>query len=132
MIVRRGRPAGSKNPTNTIDAELNGSNFTKIDTDGLFRRKFYRDGILSTVWTFNPKLSMVNPISIEVADENGDLAPTVEDTVDMGEKKSKSAKYSGIDLINNMDIPKTKRMYIHPTNGKTIGYTRARMLGLID
>lgn len=122
-MSKRGRPVKE------ISTELTIDNSPKIDSDGLFRRKYYRDGILSTVWTFNPKFSMVNPINIEVADELGELAPDVDDVV---EPTGKPAKYAGIDLVNNLDIPKTKRMYIHPKNGKTIGYTRARMLGLID
>jgi hypothetical protein len=35
-------------------------------------------------------------------------------------------------VVNQEDLPKTKRQYINPNNGKLVGYTRARMLGLID
>lgn len=34
--------------------------------------------------------------------------------------------------MSQEDLPKTKRQYINPNNGKLVGYTRARMLGLID
>ena len=35
-------------------------------------------------------------------------------------------------VISQESLPKTKRQYINPNNGKLVGYTRARMLGLID
>jgi len=34
--------------------------------------------------------------------------------------------------INNEDLPKTKRRYINPKNGKDVAYFRAKQLGLVD
>lgn len=51
-------------------------------------------------------------------------------------KKSKGEKVTiddmdKNDLVNNLSVKKTKRLYIHPTNGKIISYTRAHNLGII-
>ena len=37
------------------------------------------------------------------------------------------------DILNedNENLPKTRRKYINPKNGKLVGYTRARALGII-
>ncbi len=43
-----------------------------------------------------------------------------------------TSKPDKVKLDNNEDLPKTQRTYINPNNGKIIGYTRARMLKLID
>lgn len=66
-----------------------------------------------TKWTYNLDISDRGPISVEVIYPKGHENESVEEEVP------------------NENLPKTKRKYYNPSNGKYVGYTRARALNLI-
>ncbi len=132
-IEKRGRPRKSENVANYED-DTSIPKSVEIDADGFFRRKYHReDGTLSSIWTFNPKKSLVNPISVQQCEEDGSLSLDAEPSA---KELRKLAKLSGSkpksqDPVNNEDLPKSARKYLAP-NGKWVGYTRARMLNLVN
>ena len=73
-----------------------------------FTREFnYPDGV-SQKWHYNLDKNPNGPISVELFYPEGYF---VED--------------------RNENLPKTKRKYLNPANGKMVAYTRAKELGLI-
>lgn len=124
--VKRGRPAGTVKSTEPT----------------VVRRKYFIDFTNedATVdrWHYDLDKQVKGPYKTEMDIHNLIIPSSVEED-DVPHKKLRIAKSASstvtIDkssLVNNMSVKKTKRLYIHPKNGKTIGYTRARMLGLID
>lgn len=87
-----------------IDITKNSKQFTREFSD--------RDGI-KIIWHYNVDKYGMNPYKTEIHYPEEDN------------------KYEESE-IDNDDIPKTKRKYFNPTNNKYVGYTRAKMLGLID
>ena len=65
------------------------------------------------VWSYDPKKNLNGPHSVEIFYPKGYDDKTEGDPTDES-------------------IPKTKRKYINPKNGKLVAYTRAKELGLID
>jgi hypothetical protein len=65
------------------------------------------------VWSYDSKKNPQGPFSVEIFYPKG---------------------YDGEieDDPTNEKLPKTKRKYLNPENGKLVGYTRAKALGLID
>jgi hypothetical protein len=66
-----------------------------------------------TVWTYDLKKNPHGPLNVEKfypKDYNSEME--VDET--------------------NENLPKTKRKYLNPENGKLVAYTRAKVLGLID
>ena len=131
-VEKRGRPRKSENVANYED-DMSIPKSVEIDADGFFRRKLYReDGTMSSIWTFNPKKSMVNPISVQQCEEDGSISLDAEPSA---KELKKLAKLSGSkpksqDPVDNENLPKSARKYLAP-NGKMVGYTRARMLNLV-
>ena len=70
-----------------------------------------RDGT-KTEWIWDLDISEAGPISVEVIGDGFEVEVTSPG-------------------IRNEDLPKTKRKYLNPNNGKYVGYTRARNLGLL-
>lgn len=69
----------------------------------------YNDGVVVT-WVYNLKTFNKGPIQINI--EYPSKYTTLEDEQDV--------------------LPVTQRKYLNPNNGKWIGYSRAKQLGLID
>lgn len=67
-----------------------------------------------SVWTYDLDINPYGPISVEEFYVGNNKASKTEE-----DPTSES-------------IPKTKRMYYNEANGKLVGYTRAKALGLID
>lgn len=65
------------------------------------------------VWSYDPKKNLNGPHSVEIFYPKG-----YDDKVE--------------DDPTDESIPKTRRKYINPKNGKLVAYTRAKELGLID
>jgi len=65
------------------------------------------------VWSYDPKKNSNGPVSVEMFYPKG-----YNDEVE--------------DDPTNENLPKTKRKYLNPNNGKLVAYTRAKELGLID
>ena len=65
-----------------------------------------------TKWTWDKKKSPYAPLSVEV------IYP-------------KGWDFGVVEGEDDEDLPKTKRKYLNPNNGKFVGYTRARALNLI-
>ena len=131
-VEKRGRPRKSENVSNYAD-DTSIPKSVEIDADGFFRRKLYReDGTMSSIWTFNPKKSMVNPISVQQCEEDGSLSLDAEPSAKELKKLAKlnGSKPKSQDPVDNENLPKSARKYLAP-NGKMVGYTRARMLNLV-
>jgi hypothetical protein len=73
-----------------------------------FTREYNHDGVKS-VWNFDLTKSTNGPISVEITYPSN--YKLVED--------------------ENEQLPKTKRKYLNPNNGKYVGFQRAKSLGLI-
>lgn len=67
-----------------------------------------------SVWTYDLDINPYGPISVEEFYPEG----------------TEEAK--GMNDVTGEHIPKTKRKYVNPKNGKLVAYTRAKELGLID
>jgi hypothetical protein len=121
-VKRRGRPAGGTNkprvhtPTDTSLSHVRYNTDYTADADGYVRRKIYKGTTLSSTWVYDPKKSLTNPVWVEN-----------HDVVDSDYKEDTA----GNNMMANKDLPKSKRTYLNPANGKYVGYTRARMLGLV-
>jgi hypothetical protein len=87
-----------------IDITKNSKQFTREFSD--------REGI-KIVWYYDVDKYGMNPFKTEIIHPEG-----INDNMD--------------DETDNENLPKTKRKYFNPTNNKYVGYTRAKMLGLID
>jgi hypothetical protein len=68
---------------------------------------------------YDPTVFKNGPISIEIVPEGGFSKMVAEADVVLTFNRS------------NDSLPKTKRKYINPANGKEVGYARAKTLGLI-
>lgn len=82
--------------------------------------KIFKDKDLISTWKYDLDLSPNGPIEVNnewINEPEGDNILKI--------IKVDNSKYN----IN--DIPKTKRRYLNPNNGKYVGYTRAKMLGLV-
>ena len=66
-----------------------------------------------TVWTYDFKKNSNGPISVEKFYPKGYNDEVEDDPTDE-------------------NLPKTRRKYLNPKNGKLVAYTRAKELGLID
>jgi hypothetical protein len=79
-----------------------------------FTREFTdKDGV-KRVWYYDTERFGFNPWKVEMEYPEG---------------------YEGeeeVAMEDNENLPKTKKKYMNPANGKMVGYTRARMLGLIS
>ena len=64
-----------------------------------------------SVWTYDLNVTTSGPVSVELFYPKGSIQEPDE---------------------TDESIPKTKRKYYNPKNGKLIGYTRAKELGLIN
>jgi len=64
-----------------------------------------------SVWTYNLDINPFGPIMVEEFYPKGSTQEPDE---------------------TDESIPKTKRKYVNPKNGKLVAYTRAKELGLID
>ena len=131
-VEKRGRPRKSENVSNYED-DTSIPKSVEIDADGFFRRKLYReDGTLSSIWTFNPNKSLINPISVQQCEEDGTISLDAEPSAKEIRKLAKlnGSKPKSQDPVDNESLPKSARKYLAP-NGKWVGYTRARMLNLI-
>jgi hypothetical protein len=64
-----------------------------------------------SVWTYNLDITPYGPIMVEEFYPKGSFQEPDE---------------------TDENIPKTKRKYVNPKNGKLVAYTRAKELGLID
>lgn len=87
------------------------------DTPTIYTRTHYdKDGCIQ-VWHYNHEKYPNNPLwQVEITYPEG-YFPDEESTP--------------IDPTSE-SLPKTKRMYMNPSNNKLVGYTRAKALGLID
>ena len=95
------------------DGEIKLSNGMEITKKGnLITRKWKSDNGDTNILKFDISKSRNNPISTELI--------SVKEEVYIDEPE-----------LDNDDLPKTKRKYINPTNGKLIGYARAKNLRLI-
>lgn len=111
---KRGRP--------TVDKEQQ-----KVETiqNNIYNRDFVNKDGTTDRWYYNLNKYPRGPYKVECDIYNVEPVPT--------QKPGKTTEVLNQDeLVNNMNVKKTKRLYINPNNGKVIGYTRARMLGLID
>jgi len=70
--------------------------------------RVYEDFEVRSVWKYNLNISRNGPISTE-----------------------HFHKVEGPVVIEDDYLPKTQRKYINPQNGKEVGYTRAKNLGII-
>jgi hypothetical protein len=86
-----------------IDITKNSRQFTREFSD--------REGV-KIIWYYDVDKYGMNPFKTEIIDG--------ENSADVGNE------------IDDENLPKTKRKYFNPTNNKYVGYTRAKMLGLID
>lgn len=104
----------------------------------IYQREFKNKDGSRDIWFYNLDKCKYGPIRVEY-NIVGEYKETVEPKYTSKgkiekEKKGKKSQVVDLDrdsLVNNMDVKKTKRLYIHPTNGKIISYTRAHNLGLI-
>jgi hypothetical protein len=78
-----------------------------------FTREYKDRSGKQAIWTYNLDIQPYGPISVEHIYPKGFEEEQEEN--DLTSKK----------------IPKTKRMYLNEANGKLVGYTRAKVLGLI-
>jgi len=69
----------------------------------------YDDGIVVT-WTYNYNKFTNGPVQVDI---------------------TYPKDYKDLEEIQE-NLPKTQRTYLNPKNGKTVGYGRAKQLGLID
>ena len=76
-----------------------------------FTREFNDSSDTRSVWTYDLDKNLNGPISVEQFYLKGSKEEPDE---------------------TDISIPKTKRKYYNPKNGKLIAYTRAKELGLID
>ena len=76
-----------------------------------FTREFNDSSDTRSVWTYDLDKNSNGPISVEQFYIKGSKEEPDE---------------------TDISIPKTKRKYYNPKNGKLIAYTRAKELGLID
>ena len=76
-----------------------------------FTREFNNSSGTRSVWTYDLDKNSNGPISVEQFYIKGSKEEPDE---------------------TDISIPKTKRKYYNPKNGKLIAYTRAKELGLID
>jgi hypothetical protein len=112
MDERRGRPK--------IDLEAVGDAWGGRGERKFIRRCRNADGSSNAVWTFDLDINPNGPIeTVEIPTET--------------EKKEEKQELKKLDLdaIINETLPLTKRKWINPKNGKEVGYTRAKNLGLI-
>jgi len=75
---------------------------------------------IKTVWIWDRSISKLGPISVETFYPSDNEKLEDVPVVVKGEKVSKSGK-----------VFLTSQKWINPKNGKEVGYTRAKMLGLI-
>jgi hypothetical protein len=75
-----------------------------------FTREFTNNNGHRSVWTYDLNKSLNGPISVEVFYPKGSKEEPNE---------------------TDESIPKTKRKYYNPKNGKLVAYTRAKELGII-
>ena len=71
----------------------------------------YKDGVIQK-WHYNLDTNPNGPFEVEMIYPQGFF----EDE---------------IDEIENDKLPKTKRKYLNPANGKMVAYTRAKELGIV-
>ena len=112
-MAKRGRPKGSLGKKKDKVSAAKSVKPTEYSVDDIFTRTFFRNGKPSSIWTYRKSDSLLLSVEdVEVIDPN-----YVVDT-------------AGDNMMANKDLPKTKRKYLNPINGKYVGYTRAKMLGL--
>ena len=70
----------------------------------------YDDGT-KAIWTYDRNITIGGPVSVEIKYPKNFKTPS------FAEEQEK--------------LPKTKRRYINPHNGKEVGYQRAKALGLV-
>ena len=75
-----------------------------------FIRTYEHEGGIKDIWTYDLDKSQNGPISVETIYPKGYKHPLVKD---------------------DYELPLTQRKWINPANGKEVGYTRAKNLGLI-
>ena len=112
-MERRGRPKIEKSPLSDLRI------FERIYTDA--------EGV-KTVWRYDLDKNPRGPLEVETIWPKGH--ELYEGQNNFAAPAKKSAKVAKSPKATK-DLPKSKRRYINPTNGKEVGYTRAKMLGLV-
>lgn len=88
--------------------------------DTKFERRYPNGNGTSDVWKYDYSITKNGPVSVEVnVSDNSFKKRIVDDEPKIEEETS------------NDSLPKTKRMYLNPANGKMVGYARAKFLNLI-
>jgi len=82
-----------------------------------FTREYKNDDGTTSTWYYDHNKTTNGPIKVEIGGINDKISFITED-----EPK---------DTSQDTSIPLTKRMWTNPANGKLVGYTRAKNLGLI-
>ena len=107
------------------------------NTETKFTRIYVEEetGIRHT-WTYNLDIDKVGPISVDIHyPKNYEDTPAVNDTFSGIENCIKNVKVVSTREINKQlkkkKLLKSEQRYINPLNGKEVGYTRAKALGLI-
>jgi hypothetical protein len=80
--------------------------------EGKFTREFKDEDGITRTWFYDTDKFGMNPYKVEITYPEG-------------------YDYNDLKEDDNT-LPKTKRKYLNPANGKMVGYTRARMLKLVD
>lgn len=84
-----------------------------------FEQRYPNGNGTSDVWKYDYSITKNGPVSVEVNVTDGSFNRKVVEEEQPQE-------------ISNESLPKTKRMYLNPANGKMVGYARAKSLKLID
>jgi hypothetical protein len=101
-MVKRGRP--SKIKTEVVDTEVSTPSSTK------FERVFKNEDGSIDVWKFDMDKNPNGPYETIISYPKG------------------TKTFEQIQEV----LPKTKRKYLNPENGKEVAYTRAKELGLVS
>jgi hypothetical protein len=81
-----------------------------------FTREFKNTDGSTSRWHYNPEVFPHGPFKVEIGYAGDDEVVLAEEETDTSKDAS---------------IPITKRKWTNPANGKLVGYTRAKGLGLI-
>jgi hypothetical protein len=81
-----------------------------------FTREYKNTDGTTSVWYYDHSKSQNGPIKVEIGGINDKTIEVINEIKDTSQDTS---------------IPLTKRMWTNPANGKLVGYTRAKNLGLV-
>jgi len=119
-MERRGRP---KKVAHALD-NVERFHIDYIDDEGVIAR-----------WFYDRKRNLHGPIAVEAIYPKGhELYEGQDAPIGKNEKLAKGAKgtkASAKSAKAGKNLPKSAMKYLNPANGKMVGYTRAKMLGLV-